>query len=181
MIVNNTYALTIDELSEEVTRLLKANDLFDSHQDNRISASPDMRTIRYYSGLGLIDRPSIVGRVAKYNRRHILQILAIKTLQKAARPLSEIQERLYGLSEAELEAMIASSMSLSKEPNVRANNEAMRPVYWREIVIQPGLKIMAEQSWSPPGDMDLSLLEQKIKAAIESLKLTAPGANGEDK
>ncbi len=94
MIVNDSYALTIDELSQEVARLLKAHDLFDSHQDNRVSPTPDMRTIRYYSSLGLIDRPLIVGRVAKYSRRHLLQILAIKTLQKNARPLSEIQERL---------------------------------------------------------------------------------------
>jgi len=143
-----------------------------------------MRTIRYYSSLGLIDRPAMEGRVAKYNRRHILQILAIKTLQKAARPLSEIQERLYGLSEAELETMIASSTSLLRRPASSSSKEALhretvRPVYWREIVIQPGLKIMADQSWNP--GTDKLALEQKINAAIETLKLTAPGANGEDK
>jgi DNA-binding transcriptional MerR regulator len=186
MIVNDSYALTIDELSQEVARLLKANDLFESNQDNRISPSPDMRTIRYYSSLGLIDRPSIEGRVAKYCRRHLLQILAIKTLQKAARPLSEIQERLYGLSEAELEAVVAAAIApVGESPansnaklNAKSNKEALRPVYWREIVIEPGLKILAGESWI--ADVDQVQLHQKIMAAIETLKHSAPGANGED-
>jgi DNA-binding transcriptional MerR regulator len=179
MIVNDSYVLTIDELSEEVARLLKANDLFDSSGDNRVSPVPDMRTIRYYSSLGLIDRPLIVGRVAKYSRRHILQILAIKALQKAARPLSEIQEQLYGLSEAELESLIASIKPKIQGPGSKSNKEALRPVYWREIVIQPGLKIMADQSWVQ--DLDPTVLQQKISDAIEALIYTAPGANGEDK
>jgi DNA-binding transcriptional MerR regulator len=179
MLVNDSYALTIDELSQEVARLLKAHDLADSHQDNRVSPTPDMRTIRYYSSLGLIDRPSMVGRVAKYNRRHLLQILAIKTLQKNARPLSEIQERLYGLSEAELEAVIEASITPAQEAPERNNREVPRPVYWREIVIAPGLKIMADQSWT--GADQNQLIEQKIRAAIDALRHTAPGANGEDK
>ena len=178
MLVNDSYALTIDQLSQEVARLLKEQDLEGSHQDNRVSPTPDMRTIRYYSSLGLLDRPSIVGRVAKYNRRHLLQILAIKTLQKNARPLSEIQERLYGLSEAELEAVIEASIPPAQESPERVNKEVLRPTYWREIVIAPGLKIMADQSFT---DIDQSTIEHKIRAAIEALRHTAPGANGEDK
>jgi DNA-binding transcriptional MerR regulator len=107
MIVAKSYSLNIDELSDEIGRLLKANNLVSQQQDNRVSPVPDMRTIRYYSGLGLVDRPSIMGRVARYSGRHILQLLAIKVLQGASLPLAEIQTRLYGLSDSELENIIS--------------------------------------------------------------------------
>jgi len=182
MIANSSYSLTIDELCDEVARLLKENDLLYSHLDNRISSVPDMRTIRYYSTLGLIDRPAIVGRVAKYNRRHIMQIVAIKTMQKANLPLSEIQELLYGLSEAELEALIDAAIldhqkltrrtDAGSEQHSQVPLETVKPVYWREIVLQPGLKIMADQSWIAPEDPEE--LFEKICAAIDALKVAAP-------
>jgi len=209
MLVDDSYALTLDQLTAEVARLLQANDLSDSHPDNRISAVPDMRTIRYYTSLGLLDRPTIMGRVAQYNRRHVLQLLAIKALQRAARPLSEIQEKLYGLGEAELEAVISASISISSSKGISSKSvfsnkagvfnkvgvsdrapsskevntapslaNSLCPVYWREITIEPGLKILAEQNWN--GAIDSSVLEQKIRAAVEALKLTAPERKGRE-
>lgn len=177
MIVEDTYALSIDELSEEVVRVLKANNLFASHHDNRVSAAPDMRTIRYYTSLGLLDRPAIEGRVAKYNRKHLLQLLAVKTLQGVSLPLAEIQEQLYGLSEAELEAVIAFYIPELSQRSTDSYKESIRSLSWREIIIEPGLKIMADENWL--GETDSDILQQKIRAALEVLKATAPEANGD--
>lgn len=177
MIVEDSYTLSIEELSEEVVRVLKANNLFASHHDNRVSAAPDMRTIRYYTSLGLLDRPSIEGRVARYNRKHLLQLLAVKTLQGVSLPLSEIQEQLYGLSEAELEAVIAFYIPELSQRSTDSFKESIRTLTWREILIEPGLKIMADDSWL--GDTDQAVLEQKIRAALEVLKVTAAEATGE--
>lgn len=177
MIVEEAYTLTIDELSEEIVRVLKANNLFDSHHDNRVSAAPDMRTIRYYTSLGLLDRPSIEGRVAKYSRKHVLQLLAVKTLQGVSLPLSEIQEQLYGLSEAELEAVIAFYIPELSQSTTDTYKESIRIQTWREIIIEPGLKIMADETWF--GETDHSIVEQKIRAALEVLKTSAPAANGD--
>jgi DNA-binding transcriptional MerR regulator len=175
MIVADTYELTIEELSSEVLQLLKANNMFATAQDNRVSAAPDMRTIRYYTSLGLLDRPLIKGRVAKYSRRHVLQLLAIKMLQGTALPLSEIQEHLYGLTDSELEALIELyKADVRSEPK-----ETAKATYWREIIIEPGLKILAESSWSC--DNDQTALEEKVRAAIELFKNTASEANGEKK
>jgi DNA-binding transcriptional MerR regulator len=179
MIVANNYELTIDELSNEIVRLLKVNNIYATHQDNRVSAAPDMRTIRYYSSLGLIDRPTIQGRNAKYGRRHVLQLLAIKTLQGTSVALSEIQERLYGLSEAELESVISSYAADENSTGPHVYKESIRTVLWREIVIEPGLKVLAEDSWI--GETDQAVLESKIRAAIETFKVVARGANGENK
>ena len=69
----------------------------------RVRAVPDTRTIRYYTTLGLIDRPvAMRGRTALYGRRHVLQIVAIKTLQSSGKTLSHIQAELEGLSDRQL-------------------------------------------------------------------------------
>jgi DNA-binding transcriptional MerR regulator len=156
MIVDDTYTLTIDEFTNEVVRLLKENDLFGNQQDNRVSAAPDMRTIRYYTTLGLLDRPVMQGRIAKYSRRHVLQMLAIKTLQLVSLPLAEIQQQLYGLSEPEVTRRTKD-----------ARHESIKTVLWREIVIEPGLKILAEESWNSIDKNDLSA---RIQAALSSLE-----------
>lgn len=168
MIVDDTYTLTIEEFTEEVVRLLKANNLFGHHQDNRVSSAPDMRTIRYYTTLGLLDRPLMQGRVAKYNRRHVLQMLAIKTLQLVSLPLAEIQQQLYGLSDNELESVLALYIPEVTQRKTEAQVDSIKTVMWREIVIEPGLKIMAEQSWS--NALDKEELSDRIRAALNTLE-----------
>src|SRR5689334_22778747 len=108
MIKEELRELTLEELSSEAERLLEEQGLIDVQQDGRVSAAPDARTIRYYTTLGLLDRPRMVGRQAQYGRRHLLQLLAIKALQGVSLPLSEIQARLYSRSDRELEAILAS-------------------------------------------------------------------------
>src|SRR5436305_12837877 len=101
-------SLSLPELSAEVEAALSRLGLLGAAADARVSPAPDARTVRYYATLGLLDRPAIVGRQARYGQRHLLQLLAIKGLQGCALPLAEIQERLYGRSDAELEALIGA-------------------------------------------------------------------------
>ena len=64
---------------------------------------PDLRTIRYYTTLGLLDRPAAMrGRTALYGPRHLLQLVAIKRLQARGLSLAAVQERVVGLSDAAL-------------------------------------------------------------------------------
>ena len=69
----------------------------------RVRAVPDTRTIRYYTTLGLIDRPAeMKGRTALYSNRHVLQIVAIKRLQSQDMTLSDIQQSLLGADNRKL-------------------------------------------------------------------------------
>jgi len=167
MVVDDTYALTIDEFTSEVVRLLKENRLLGNHQDNRVSTAPDTRTIRYYTTSGLLDRPLMQGRIAKYNRRHLLQMLAVKTLQQVPLPLAEIQQQLYGLSENELESVISLYLPEVTKRTEGAQSEKIKTVIWREIVIEPGLKILVEESWHSKNKKELS---ERIQAALNSLQ-----------
>lgn len=155
--------LTLEGLCEAVGKELDRRGLRDAQQDGRVSAAPDPRTVRYYGTLGLVDRPTIVDRQARYGARQVLQLVAIKALQGASLPLADIQERLYGRSDRELEALLDA---LSRERRRRA--PAVRPVRWREVTIEPGLKILAEEGWGVTADP--SLLLKRLGAAVAALR-----------
>jgi hypothetical protein len=98
---------SLEQLSDEVAGELARRDLLGSAPDARVSAAPDARTVRYYSTLGLLDRPWIENRQARYGERHVWQLLAIKALQSLELPLAQIQQALYARSDAELRQLIA--------------------------------------------------------------------------
>jgi hypothetical protein len=92
---------TIHELGAQVALALSVD--YAGAANGRVRQIPDQRTIRYYTTLGLLDRPvEMRGRTALYGRRHLLQLVAIKRLQARGLPLSEIQQQLLGLGNAAL-------------------------------------------------------------------------------
>lgn len=97
---------TIRELADAVSQALAEN--FSGVDNGRVRDVPDLRAIRYYTTLGLLDRPEEMrGRVAYYGRRHLLQLVAIKRLQAQGLLLAEVQEQLLGLSDKRLEQLAA--------------------------------------------------------------------------
>lgn len=173
MIAEHPMTLSLEELSSQVARLLEQNGLLGAQHDHRVSPVPDARTIRYYTTLGLLDRPRMEGRQARYGQRHLLQLLAIKALQGISLPLSEIQARLYGRSDSELESLLSS---LSTRRAESKQDDSLRPLIWHEIVIEPGLKLMIEEGWSLKSDQET--IEQKIRAALSALQNSRRGRNG---
>lgn len=92
---------TIDELGDRAARALTVD--YDGPPNGRVRDVPDLRTIRYYTTLGLLDRPAEMrGRTALYGRRHLMQIVAIKRLQAKGMSLAEIQQRLVGITQQAL-------------------------------------------------------------------------------
>jgi DNA-binding transcriptional MerR regulator len=155
--------LSLEDLSAAVGERLAGLGLLEAQRDGRIAPAPDARTIRYYTTLGLLDRPRIIDREARYGRRHVLQLVAIKALQAQSLPLAEVQERLYGKSEAELEATLAALAPA--EAGERRTK--VRAVTWREVTIEPGLKLLAEDGWAPR--LEGAALERRIRAALAAL------------
>src|SRR6476619_4585304 len=90
--------LSLDGLVAEVQQMLRRLGIDDRGPDGRVAAVPDARTVRYYTTLGLVDRPRIVDREARYSGRHVLQLAAIKRLQSTGARLADVQRRLYGRS-----------------------------------------------------------------------------------
>jgi DNA-binding transcriptional MerR regulator len=92
---------TLSELSAQVAGVL--GDGSPGQVSGRVREVPDERTIRWYTTIGLVDRPSgMRGRTALYGRRHMLQLVAIKRLQAQGLSLAGIQARLFGATDDEL-------------------------------------------------------------------------------
>lgn len=155
--------LTLEELCAEVVAELDRRGLREAQADGRVSPAPDSRTVRYYATFGLVDRPVRDGREVRYGRRHLLQLLVVKALQARGVPLAEVQAHVYGRSNSELETL------LQAEEAVRAARPAPPPtsVVWREVALEPGLKLMIEEGWMP--GMSPDALERKVRAALSAL------------
>jgi len=107
---------TIDELSARVAEALSVG--YEGVRSSRVRDVPDLRTIRYYTTLGLLDRPAAMrGRTALYGSRHLLQLVAIKHLQAQGLSLAAIQERVLGVSDAVLRRIVGP-------PGIRRRIEA---------------------------------------------------------
>ncbi len=74
--------------------------------NGRVRDVPNERLIRWYVTVGLVDPPlSRRGRVARYGRRHLLQLVAVKRRQAEGRSLAEIQAELAGATDETLAAV----------------------------------------------------------------------------
>jgi DNA-binding transcriptional MerR regulator len=154
-------SFTLSELAAEASQLLAARGLLGAQSDGRVSPAPDARTVRYDTTRGLLDPPAIRDRQAAYGRRHLLQLAAVKALQAAGLTLGAIQERLYGRSDAELEALLGAAA-----PAPRAT--ATPTVTWHEVTLEPGLKLMVQAGWTPGARRDA--LVARLQAALDILE-----------
>ena len=105
---------TIAELGERVCAAL-ADGAYEPPSNGQVRAVPDLRTIRYYTSIGLLDRPAAMrGRTALYSHRHLLQLVAVKRLQAEGKSLTGVQSALAGLDDEGLAAI--ARVSADAEP-----------------------------------------------------------------
>lgn len=96
----------ISQLSELAGRAF--DELHIGQNSGRVRQVPDVRTIRYYTTLGLLDRPSeMKGRTAYYQNRHLIQLIAIKRLQSKGNSLVEVQQHMTAIDEQRLNELAA--------------------------------------------------------------------------
>jgi DNA-binding transcriptional MerR regulator len=96
---------TIEQLAQAVGTALDLSGC-NGQASGRVRVTPDQRTIRYYTTLGLLDRPAeFRGRTALYGPRHLLQLVAIKRLQSAGQSLAQVQAALLSASDARLQEL----------------------------------------------------------------------------
>jgi DNA-binding transcriptional MerR regulator len=106
---------TIDELGAAVALALAVG--YAGAPNGRVRDVPDRRTIRYYTTLGLLDRPlEMRGRTALYGLRHLWQLVAIKRLQANGLALTEVQRRLLGLPDQALRELARVPEEVERAP-----------------------------------------------------------------
>jgi DNA-binding transcriptional MerR regulator len=110
-------------------------------RNGQVRDRPDIRTIRYYGTLGLVDRPAqMSGRTALYSSRHLLQVLAVKTLQARGASLADVQRTLVGASDAELRTAIGpglpTALAAAEAPAAEASATTQHPqdgAFWLAV------------------------------------------------
>lgn len=119
---------TLTELVEQASTALARVPAPDNGQ---VRAVPDERSLRYYTTLGLLDRPAAMrGRTALYGKRHLAQVVAIKRMQTAGKSLAEIQSILATIDTATLSRM--SGVALPQDTKAAARAE-----FWRAPAAEP--------------------------------------------
>jgi DNA-binding transcriptional MerR regulator len=120
---------TIDELATRVAAALD-DAAYPGAPNGRVRDVPDPRSIRWYSTIGLVDRPSgMRGRTALYGPRHLLQLVAIKRLQAQGQRIADIQAVLTGAPDDVLS-------DIARVPGMELDEpvpfEPGRPRFWAE-------------------------------------------------
>jgi DNA-binding transcriptional MerR regulator len=133
------------------------------------------RTIRYYVEQGLLARPAFHGTATRYQRLHLLRLLAIERLKRdGLTSLVAIKQRLDATGEAELlaavsarppSAAVAAALELPAAGTHAAALGAERTVSmlhaapasgvsdpgppWRRLLLLPGLELLLADDASP--------------------------------
>jgi DNA-binding transcriptional MerR regulator len=140
---------TLEQLSERVADALAED--YDGQPSGRVRELPTGRTIRWYTTIGLVDRPAeFRGRTAYYTRRHLLQLVAVKRLQAAGASLADVQERLVGATDRTLAEL--AGVGRSKTRTAR---------FWA-----------AAPSAAVDGDSDSVAAQPPLPIAVHGVRLT---------
>jgi DNA-binding transcriptional MerR regulator len=152
---------TIDELGAAVELALAQG--YEGAPSGRVRDVPDRRTIRYYTTLGLIDRPAAMrGRTALYAERHLLQLVAIKRLQASGLTLSEVQAELMGAPTKKLRELAAlpEKFAIPDAP-ARTETARSREAFWEAV---PKESAAAEEE-------DQSSEQAAVPALLQGIRL----------
>jgi DNA-binding transcriptional MerR regulator len=125
--------------------------------NGRVRDVPNERLVRWYVTVGLVDPPlSRRGRVARYGRRHLLQLVAVKRRQAEGRSLAEIQAELAGATDEAL-AAVARVPDTQPVPDVFPAAPAR---FWTRSAAQRDPAAAEE-----PGERDLAVAAGAARAS----------------
>jgi hypothetical protein len=125
---------TLDELVARVSDALGAAG-YPGAPNGRVRELPDRRAIRWYTTIGLLDRPAgMRGRTALYGPRHLAQLVAIKRRQAQGRRLAEIQAELVGADDVTLSGIAGV---VAEDGETAASPKRARPAFWAQPVAAP--------------------------------------------
>lgn len=114
------------------------------------------RTIRYYITEGLLPAAKGRGVGATYSSAHMLRLKAIAALKENHTPLGEIRQRLEGIREADLAAMLQVETA---PPEDR----------WRRVLLHPDLELHVRERSGRDRDYALERVADTIVKQSEIL------------
>ncbi|WP_370377384.1 MerR family transcriptional regulator [Catenulispora sp. GAS73] len=178
---------TIDRLARLAAAALAAGtptQPVPTQPNGRIREVPDVRTIRWYTSIGLLGRPAAMrGRTALYGRSHLAQLVAIKRLQAEGLTVAEVQERLLGADESEIEEIAALPTDLDElvvDANVDSapaslKSQPAEPAVRNRFWVTPSAPPVAPEVSRPITAPDAAPPVHGIRLAADVTLLLPPG------
>ncbi|MBA2362900.1 MAG: MerR family transcriptional regulator [Chloroflexia bacterium] len=117
-------------------------------------AGVSLRTVRYYVSEGLLPPPGGSRANPIYSYEHLLRLRAIRLLKVQYLPLTEVRNRLEGMSLAELEQLVAS---LPEEPKKDSAADFLASIMPQGLVVRDlPAPSRRDREHSPPRDAKVS-------------------------
>lgn len=117
------------------------------------------RKVRYYIQMGLVDRPDGLNKGAKYNTRHIEQLLSVKKWQAAGLSLERIRELLHG-----------DASELPPKKQAPGSIEV-----WSRLLVAPGIELNVEAGTAGLSPEEMRNFFRAVMAAYQEIKNTNKG------
>jgi DNA-binding transcriptional MerR regulator len=180
---------TIEQLPDRVAEALAEN--YAGQQNGRVRELPNGRTIRWYTTIGLVDRPAATrGRNALYNRRHVLQLAAVKRLQAAGRSLAEIQEELLGatdrrladVAQVRLDVALPPAQKVSVEPfwNRRPHDDSVNKLVYG-VRVADSVTVVLDAATRTPDAAEVAEIEAAAAPLLDVLDRLGLSPRKEDR
>lgn len=169
---------TMEQLVERVGAALAAE--YPGAPNGRVREVPDRRSIRWYTTIGLVDRPlGTRGRTVFYGPRHLLQLVAIKRRQATGLTLAEIQAELAGASEETLAevARVPDELLVTDTPQM---DTAARPQFWKAAPAEappPAPRLQAAPE-DDADDLSEGATRRALAATLAELDESSPPVPG---
>jgi len=169
---------TLTELADLAARALDEGGV--QVASGRVTGVPDARLIRWYTTIGLLDRPTLgPGRIARYGRRHLLQLVAVKRLQAQGLALAQIQQRLAGATDDRLRAVADLPDTLSDGYGGSAPAGGERRTAVSTVAAEPDLPAADSRFWTArAAHLDAGPASTDRPARVDSARDTDPRVYG---
>jgi len=116
-----------------------------------------VRSIRYYIQIGILEKPTGVGRGAHYTSKHLNQLLEIRKWQQAGLSLERIQELLQAPDSVDL---------LPPKPERKAGTLEV----WSHLVIAEGVELIIDPSRAGLSPEQVRALAQAVMESFGHIK-----------
>ena len=184
---------SLDEFVQTTNDLLPQF-LPETQVNTRVREEITPRLIRHYGSLNMLDEPLKQGREARYNYRHLLQILLVRRLLAEGYGASAIDRLATIKSDLELEALLQGGVQLTVAPanpalaylqqiqqrqsvptptpisNQAKSAPSQSPTSeWTRVEILPGLEIHIKDDFTYPNSpQEQQNLWQYIKQTLQA-------------
>jgi DNA-binding transcriptional MerR regulator len=154
---NGEGAMQLDVFVDAANRALADVEIV----DGRVAEQVDPRSVRYYTTLGLLDRPTQSGRRVVYGPKHLEQVVSVKKLQALGFSLTEIRAAFDGCAAGGFAERVMELSARIPNPSWRRRATAGGTV----LVVTSGVRVVFDH------EVDRVLLEQ-VRSVL--IPLVAP-------